>query len=139
MHQVLLYTNLMLVISLIYFFFYSNKNYMETMLALTLVAVIISSQLFWRNPIKGTVIHIIDSILAKICIFSFILYTIIYKFTTVEISVIYSILLLYIVLAAWSSDRHSKMKWCSPDHIKSQAFLHYFCFMATFFAFLQLV
>ena len=139
MHQVLLYTNLMLVISLIYFFFYSNKNYMETMLALTLVAVIITSQIFWRNPVRGSAIHKIDRIIAKICIFSFILYTIIYKFTTVEISVIYSILLLYIGLASWSSDRHSKMKWCSPDHIKSHAFLHYFCFMATFFAFLQLV
>ena len=139
MHRVLLYTNLLLVISLIYFFFYSNKNYMETMLALTLVPVIISSQLFWRNPIKGTVIHIIDSILAKICIFSFILYTIIYKFTTFETSVIYSILLFYIGLAAWSSNRYSRIQWCSPDHIKSHAFLHYFCFMATFFAFLQLV
>lgn len=139
MHQVLLYTNLMLSVSLIYFFFYSNKNCMETMLALTLVAVIITSQIFWRNPVRGSAIHKIDRIIAKICIFSFILYTIIYKFTTVEISVIYSILLLYIGLAAWSSDRHSKMKWFSPDHIKSHAFLHYFCFMATFFAFLQLV
>jgi hypothetical protein len=139
MRRVLLYTNLLLVISLIYFFFYSNKNCMETMLALTLVAVIISSQMFWRNSIKGTKLHAIDAILAKICIFSFILYTITYKIQSTEIAIIYSILLFYIGLAAWSSNKHSKIQWCSPDHIKSHAFLHYFCFMATFFAFLQLV
>ena len=136
MHQVLLYTNLMLSISLIYFLFYSDKNWIQYYLAATLFAVIISSQLFWRDPIKGTRLHIIDAILAKICIFSFILYTIACKLKSIEISIIYVILLLYISLASWSSDRYSKIQWCSPDHIKSHAFLHYFCFMATFFAFL---
>ena len=136
MHRVLLYTNLMLSISLIYFFFYSDKNWTTYYLAATLITVIISSQLFWRNPTKGTRLHIIDAILAKVCIFSFILYTIAYKLKSTEISIIYVILLLYIGLASWSGDRYSKIQWCSPDHIKSHAFLHYFCFMATFFAFL---
>ena len=136
MHRVLLYTNLMLSISLIYFFFYSDKTWATYYLAATLITVIISSQLFWRNPTKGTRLHIIDAILAKVCIFSFILYTIAYKLKSTEISIIYVILLLYIGLASWSGDRYSKIQWCSPDHIKSHAFLHYFCFMATFFAFL---
>ncbi len=136
MHQVLLYTNLMLSISLIYFLFYSDKNQIECYLTATLVAVIISSQLFWRDPTSGSRLHIIDAILAKICIFSFILYTIAYKLKSIEISIIYLILLLYIGLASWSGNRYSKIQWCSPDHIKSHAFLHYFCFMATFFAFL---
>ena len=136
MHRVLLYTNLMLSISLIYFFFYSDKTWATYYLAATLITVIISSQLFWRNPTKGTRLHIIDAILAKVCIFSFILYTIICKLKFIEISIIYVILLLYIGLASWSGNRYSKIQWCSPDHIKSHAFLHYFCFMATFFAFL---
>jgi hypothetical protein len=137
MYRILLYTNLMLIIPLIYFYFYSNKNSMETTLASLLVAVIATSQYFWRNPIRETSLHVTDAVVAKICIFSFIIYTLFIKHGLNYTSLIYSILLIYIGLAAWFSNHYSKIQWCSPEHIKSHAFLHYFCFIATFFAFVD--
>ena len=79
MCSILLYTNLLLVISLIYFYLYSNKNWIETALAALLVATIITSQYFWRNPLRGTSLHKIDATIAKLCIFSFIIYTLFIK------------------------------------------------------------
>ena len=136
MYQMLLYTNLLLVISLIYFYFYSVKTWIEYSLAALLVAVIITSQIFWRNPIRGTLIHIIDSILAKICVFIFMSYTIFYKLESTEIAIAYSIILSLLGLSTWSGNHYSNIQWCSPDHIKSHAFMHFFCFMASFFALL---
>ena len=137
MYRILLYTNLMLIISLIYFYFYSNKNWIETTLAVMLVATIITSQYFWRNPLRGTSLHKIDAIIAKLCIFSFIIYTLFIKNGANYTLLIYSILLVYIGLAAWFSHHYSRLRWCSQEHIKSHAFLHYFCFLATFFAFID--
>lgn len=137
MYHILLYTNFMLIISLIYFYLYSNKNCIETALAVLLVATIITSQCFWRNPLRGTSLYKIDAIVAKICIFSFIIYTLFIKHWLNYTSLIYSILLVYIGLAAWFSNHYSKIQWCSPEHIKSHAFLHYFCFIATFFAYID--
>lgn len=137
MYRILLYTNLMLIISLIYFYFYSNKNWIETTLAVMLVSTIITSQYFWRNPLRGTSLHKIDAIIAKLCIFSFIIYTLFVKNGWNYTSLLYSILLIYIGLSAWFSHHYSRIRWCSPEHIKSHAFLHYFCFLATFFAFID--
>jgi hypothetical protein len=137
MHSILLYTNMLLIISLIYFYLYSNKNPMETALAALLVAVIVTSQYFWRNPIRGTSLHTADAVVAKLCIFSFIIYTLFVKNGWNYTSLLYSILLIYIGLAAWFSNHYSKIRWCSPEHVKSHAFLHYFCFLATFFAFID--
>ena len=136
MHNILLYTNSMLVVSLIYFYFFSIKNWMKYILAIMLILVIITSQVFWRNPIKDTAIHILDAIIAKVCIFSFIIYTILFKLQTTELAIAYAILLCLIGLAYWFSNHYSNVKWCSREHIGSHAFLHYFCFIATFFVFL---
>ena len=133
--MILLYTNLLLTLSLLYFYFNSVKNFTECILALLLISVIISSQLFWRTPIKGSSIHVIDAIIAKVCILSFIFYTILFKLQTDELALIYAILLAFAAAAAGFSGYFSGRNWCSQSHINSHAFLHYFCFIATFFAF----
>ena len=133
--MILLYTNLLLVLSLLYFYCNSTKNWIECVLAVLLVAIILSSQIFWRNPIRGTSVHIIDAIIAKVCILSFIAYTIAFKLQYDDIAIVYGILLLGIVVSAGLSNYFSNKRWCSPSHIHSHAFLHYFCFIATFFAF----
>jgi hypothetical protein len=136
MYRSLQYTILMLVMSLIYFQFYSNKNIIEKILAILLVAVIISSQFFWQNPIQNTFTHKIDAVIARICIFSFIIYTIIFKIQSIEMAFVYAMLLGFICLSAWNSNNYSRISWCSLDHIQSHVFLHYYCFIATFFAFM---
>ena len=133
--MILLYTNLLLILSLLYFYFNTVKNYTECILALLLVLVIISSQFFWRNPMRGTSIHKIDAIIAKVCILSFIFYTILFKLQTDDLTLIYAILLAFIAVAAGFSSYYSSKIWCGPSHLYSHAFLHYFCFIGTFFAF----
>lgn len=133
--MIILYTNLLLIFALFYFYYQSDKNWMECILALLLVAVIISSQIFWRNPVRGTSAHAIDAIIAKVCILSFIFYTILFKLHTDELAVLYAILLVFILAAAWFSSYYSSKRWRGPSHIHSHAFLHYLCFIATFFAF----
>lgn len=133
--MILLYTNLLLVFSLLYFYFYSVKNNIECVLAALLVVVCISSQIFWRKPVRGTSIHIIDGVLAKVCILSFIAYTIAFKLQYDEFAVAYALVLACIAITAGLSSYFSSKRWCSPSHIHSHAFLHYFCFIATFFAF----
>ena len=133
--MILLYTNLLLILSLIYFYFNTIKNWTEYSLALLLIAVIISSQIFWRNPLRDTSVHKIDAIIAKVCILSFIFYTLLFKLHTDDLALTYTFLLLCIAVAAGFSGYFSSRKWCSHSHINSHAFLHYFCFIATFFAF----
>ncbi len=58
--MILVYTNLLLFVSVLYFCLHSDKNNMECILALFLISVIITSQIFWRKPIKGSFIHSID-------------------------------------------------------------------------------
>jgi len=83
-------------------------------------------------------IHTIDAIIAKVCILAFIAYTIAFKLQYDDIAIVYGILLLGIVISAGLSSYFSNKRWCSPAHIHSHTLLHYFCFIATFFAFSHL-
>jgi hypothetical protein len=133
-HIYLCYTNLLLIISILYFFLNSQKltekPIIEYLLASFLILTIIFSQLFWNNPIKHSIIHRIDAIIAKIVIFSFIFYTIIYKFTFS-----YLIVLLSITVSFYFSNFYSNEEWCSTQHLFCHGLLHIFCFIATFYAF----
>jgi hypothetical protein len=133
-HKYLCYTNLLLVFSIIYFLFnkkeINNKSFFEYILAFLLILTIIFSQLFWKNPIKKSKIHIIDAIIAKIVIFSFIFYTLFYKF-----KFSYLLVLLAIGISFYFSNHYSTLEWCSNKHLLCHGSLHIFCFIATFYAF----
>lgn len=124
-------TNATLVLSIGYFYFFAQQNMIELALTYLLVATIIMSQLFWSNPIKGSYIHRLDAIVAKIVIASFIVYTL-WKHGFL---LSYGILLTCIAVSYYYSDRFSSVEWCCPRHIQCHGLLHYFCFVATFFAF----
>ncbi len=129
-HKYLLYTNLLLIISVVYFLFNENKPVFEYILASFLVITIILSQLFWNNPIKGSKIHKIDALFAKIVIFSFILYVLLFKF---HISFLF--ILFFIALFFYFSNYYSKRDWCSKKHVLFHGLLHIFCFLGTIYAF----
>ena len=133
-HKYLRYTNLLLIISFLYFLFNTqelrNKPFIEYVLASFLIITIIFSQLFWNNPIKQSTIHKIDAIIAKIVIFSFILYTLLYKF-----KYSYLFVLLAIAISFYFSNYYSNQEWCSNQHLFCHGSLHIFCFIATFYAF----
>ena len=133
-HKYLQYTNLLLIISIFYFLSskptLKEKHKIEYLLATFLIITIVFSQLFWREPIKDSKIHKIDAIVAKIVIFSFILYTIIYKF-----KYSYLLVLLAIAISFYFSNYFSNKEWCSKQHLFCHGCLHIFCFVATFYAF----
>jgi hypothetical protein len=133
-HKYLRYTNLLLVISIFYFLF--NRQYskqtpiLEAILASLLIVAIIFSQIFWDNPIKKSRIHVIDAIVAKIVILSFVMYTLIYKFR-----ISYLLVLLAIFISFYFSSKYSNQEWCCNKHLICHGLLHIFCFVATFYAF----
>jgi len=134
-HKYLCYTNILLILSILFFMYKTTKetqpNQVETVLATSLVGTIVFSQLFWNNPIKHSIIHKIDAIIAKIVITSFILYTLIYKYRFT-----YLLVLSAIAVSFYFSNHYSSQEWCSNKHLCCHASLHIFCFVATFYAFL---
>lgn len=129
-HKYLLYTNLLLAISVVYFLINEDKPLFEYILAGFLVITIILSQLFWNNPIKGSKIHKIDAFFAKIVIFSFILYVLLFKF-----HIIFLFILFFIALFFYFSNYYSSLEWISKKHVIFHGLLHIFCFLGTIYAF----
>jgi hypothetical protein len=129
-HIYLQYTNLLLVLTILYFFQYSKKTMIEYILVLFLISVIISSQLFWNDPIKGSMMHKIDAIIAKIVIITLILYTLIYKF---RISLLF--FLFVICVSFYLSNYYSNQEWCGDDHIFWHGIAHVSCFLSTLYTF----
>ena len=130
-YNFLCFTNLLLLYS-IFYFFYNNKKYIlfEYILVSLLPFTVLFSQLFWYNPVRNSLIHKIDAIIAKLVISSFILYTLIYKF-----NFSYLIILTIIFTSFYYSNHFSSKNWCCNNHLFYHGLLHIFCFIATFYAF----
>jgi len=133
-NKYLCYTNLLLILSILYFFYNKDEKtpYMEYLLVLFLIPIIITSQIFWNNPIKGSKIHKIDALISKTAIISFIVYVLIYKFSFIRLFI-----LLGIIVSFYFSNYYSNKEWCSNQHICCHGLLHIFCFIGTFFAFIN--
>ena len=130
-HEYLRYTILLLIIPILYFIFIRReKKILEYVLASFLVVIIITSQLFWINPIKNSSIHMIDSIVAKFVIVSFILYILVYKFKYIVL-----LFLLAVIICAYFSNYYSQKKWCSDQHLYWHGCLHIFCAFGAFYTF----
>jgi hypothetical protein len=133
-HKYLCYTNLLLIVTIIYFLFYEkkvkHKPFIEYVLAGFLIPVIITAQLFWNNPIKYSRIHKIDAIFAKIGISTLLLYTLLYKF---HFSCLF--IILPGSLSVYLSNYYSKKEWCSNKHIFFHGLLHVCCFLTTLYTF----
>jgi hypothetical protein len=123
----------LLWISVAFILGFSDRTPVDYGLAGLLVATIFSSYWFWSCPQRNSLAHYIDAFVAKLCIGSFIFYTLFVKDELIELKLLYGIVLAYIGLSFWFSNLESQQRWCSPDHIRSHAFLHFWCFVATFF------
>lgn len=119
-------------ISVFYIWTYSHHTLCEYILVSLLISTIVCSYWFWSNPIRNSLAHTIDALVAKLCIGTFIIHT----FSTldmIELRLVYAIVLSYIAIMCWKSNYESTKEWCSWAHIQSHMFLHFFCFVATFF------
>ena len=129
-------TNILLVISFIFFIINSNKNVAECYLSICLLLTILFSQLFWRNPKKHSMIHKIDAIIAKISIMSFILYTILYKKLNKYLLGSYLLIILGMFYTFYYSNKYSTLEWCCNNHLIYHGYLHVLVFAGSIYAFL---
>jgi hypothetical protein len=91
------------------------------------------SQMFWSDPNKQSAIHVVDSLIAKITFFSFVIYTFYIGCADTNYIVTLSIISVFFGLSHYFSRR----SWCSPNHIVCHGFAHLFCAYAITFAFIS--
>lgn len=137
-HHLLCITNLLLVITLGYFYVKPNKIFVEYFLSILLVLVIICSQLFWSNPVRYSLCHIIDSTIAKITMITFIGYTLLYKSYNISSTCLiqYIILVVLTLSSLVFSHIYSSQDWCCFRHVLFHAIAHILGFASTLYAFL---
>jgi hypothetical protein len=130
-------TNSLLLLSLLFFILYSKKNTTEILLGVCLALSFVLSQLFWNNPKKSSMIHNLDSYIAKFTIFYFIIYTLLYKNLQNNLLLLYSYLLIMcsMMYHFYLSNYYSSKKWCCTNHIYHHCIAHINCFIGSLYAF----
>jgi len=112
-----------------------GKNAHECILGSSLLFVYLFCMLLWSNPIRYSIIHRIDGVMAKTSIVYFITYTIACK--KMESITLYSYYMVVsgIIINAYLSNYYSNKEWFSREHIYYHALLHIFCFIGSLYAF----
>jgi hypothetical protein len=134
--QILRITNSLIIISFLFFLQFSEKNMWEKILAGCSIIILISSQLFWANPVRYSTIHRIDGIVAKITVLSFIGYVTFYKKIDPILLYLFMILVVWMMYFFLLSNFYSNKEWCCNKHILYHGMSHIFCFICSLFAFL---
>lgn len=134
-HLYLYVSSSVLVISLSCFLLFSSHCAIECILAFLLVCVLATSQLFWYNPIRYSLLHRIDAMIAKVTIILFFIYTFLMKSQDDLRFFVYTALFVSILVVAALSEFYSQQEWLSTPHIFFHGLLHMFGFIGTFFAF----
>jgi len=133
-HHYLRFTIQLLFFTLYYFLYNMSRKKLhpiEYLLAFLLLLVMICSQLFWNNPIKGSIIHKIDALVAKSTIVCFVSYVIFYKF-----KLSFLVCILALVLSFCVSHYFAMKEWCCNEHLFCHGCLHLISFFSTFYAFI---
>ena len=123
-------------ISLIIYFLTNNKNLEKNILAFLLFLCIVSSQLFWCNPIHHSLTHKIDAIIAKINAFIFVSFVLFYKNLSLYVKFLYILLGVLSIVAFYRSDYFSRKEWCCDEHLINHGLLHIAAFFGSLYVFL---
>jgi len=134
--QYLKITNALLVLTLLYYILNSKKNIGENVLAILIIFILITSQIFWTKPLRYSNIHIIDAYIAKITIISFIIYILFYKIISYFHLFTFIILLLIMFYTFYLSNYYSNKNWCCHNHLLYHGISHIFCFLLSIYAFI---
>jgi hypothetical protein len=111
------------------------EPFFESGLATILFVAIYAAQAFWSNPVKYSLLHKVDGIIAKVTIGSFLVYVIAYKERWRDPVFDSSILLLYYFAAM--SHRHSSESWCCSAHLFYHGGLHLVSAGSAIYAFID--
>jgi len=132
---VLRITSNLLFVTFIYFIIKSNRNIHELFIGSIVLLLFFCSHLFWRNPVRHSIAHKIDAIVAKTTIIYSILYTTLVKNLNKFLFYSYLLIVFCIGLSFYMSNYYSKKEWCSPHHIYYHFILHICCFVGSLYAF----
>lgn len=132
----LLISSFFVLLPLSFFYFKTNKNNYEYILATLLVINLFLSILFWSNPIKNGLIHKIDAFFARVSLISFILYILFIKENTFFCSVNFFILFLLGIIMFLNGDKESSQDWCSKNHTNYHMCFHLFMYLAALYVFM---
>jgi len=135
-NQLLCVTSGFFLLSFLYYVLYSKKNHYENILAGWIMIIFITSILFWRNPVRNSTIHEIDSIVSRIVILIFIVYTLFFKRLRLLFLVTYLLFVFLAFITSKLSDKASSKHWCGKDHILYHGLFHICCSIGALYAFL---
>ena len=111
---------------------------LEKILGMYCIILCISTILFWNKPIRGSLIHKIDAIIAKSCFVYYVSYTYSHVSCIKEIPYLlsYNICIGGMVTTFYYSRVASTKEWCSDEHIYYHGLLHLFAFGLALHAYL---
>jgi hypothetical protein len=114
----------------------SQPKIQDKILGIYCISVWISTILFWKNPIKNSLIHKVDAMIAKSCCIYYIAYTLSQK--NLENIYIWSYVVCIngMIFTFYLSNRASTKEWCSSDHIYYHGLLHLFAYGLSIHAYL---
>ena len=129
-------STLLLLFPIIIFYCNVNKTIPEIVLAFLLTNNIIISFLFWKNPIKNSLLHYYDGIFAKISYVVFPIYILFIKDIDYFLKILFTVIFLLSTTLFYCSNYHSKDCWCSKKHIIYHSLFHLVISIGTSFAFI---
>jgi hypothetical protein len=134
-NQNLLFSSLFILLPLTFFYVKTNKSNYEYILANLLIINIILSLLFWSNPVKNGLIHIIDAFFARFSVICFLIYIVfLKKNSSLDKIIFYSLFLIGLFMFLCGGKESSK-NWCSKSHINYHMCFHLFLSLAACYAF----
>ena len=129
MNKILLLTSALFLVP---FFLSDGSTIYCEILFILLFITFAFSQMFWSDPVQNSVIHLADSLVAKVTFVSFVIYTVYIGNANTN----YLFALLAIGIFFYLSDHFSRRSWCSNKHIVCHGLAHLCCAYAITFAFL---
>jgi len=136
-HKILITSSTFFLLPILYItIFAENRNCYEKFLSILLLFNFILSVMFWHNPIKKSIIHKIDGILAKSSVVIFFIYISFIK----EIDFFYKLLFysffIICMFFAKVSNVLSRKNWCSDSHVFIHFLMHFIGICGSLFAFI---
>ncbi len=128
------YSSQLLLLPILYYLFYMIKTMIHTILICFVFINYVLSILFWKKPMRYSLIHRLDSTFAKLSIVSIIFY-ILSKRLPIQYLCIFINIILIMSVFFYLSNYYSK-EWCCDDHIYMHFSAHIFANIALFFMFL---
>jgi hypothetical protein len=120
---------------LLFNYVYNRQNVWEHSLAGLVFVNFALSVTFWMNPVKGSWIHWIDAIFAKISMLMFTIYIMFMKPIGSRRKFAYTIALSFVAVMAFFSNVYSRLEWTCHEHIMNHFVFHVFASTGTLFAF----